>query len=270
VRRLARTVRAALGMDGNGYRAVILDLDGVLTRTATLHAQAWKRVFDDFLEWHAEHTGEPFAPFELPDDYLRHVDGKPRLDGVRDFLASRGITLPEENGDGTQAGDTIRAIGDRKNDIFLDLVRAQGVETFPDAVEQVRRWRERGLATALITSSRNGTTILEQAGLLDLFDVRIDGNAAAELGLAGKPAPDVFLEAARRLDVEPREAVVVEDAISGVAAGQAGGFGLVVGVVRNGGPPLSEHGADIEVHDLRELGDLGPPPDAGPAPTREE
>jgi trehalose-phosphatase len=228
------------------YRAVILDLDGVITRTVELHAQAWKQMFDAFLAERATHSGENHAPFDIGDDYLRYVDGKPRYDGVRSFVASRGIDLTE---------DEVRDLGDRKDRMFHALLHRNGARVYDDAVTQIHAWRERGLKTAVITSSRNGTEILELAALLHLFDVKIDGVDAARLGIAGKPAPDIFVRAAEQLGVPPSETIVVEDAIAGVQAGRAGGFGLVVGVVRDGQHSLTEHGADIDVADLREIDD---------------
>ncbi|CAN5786955.1 hypothetical protein BH23GEM9_BH23GEM9_36320 [soil metagenome] len=238
---------------GARYEAAILDLDGVLTRTARQHARAWKAMFDDFLERRQAGEGEDRQPFDMEEDYLRYVDGKPRFDGVRSFLESRRIQLPEGDAEDGPDRGTVRGLGMRKDEIFLDLLEREPVQTFDDAVEQLRRWREQGLGTALITSSRNGRRVLHAAGLEELFDVIIDGVDADRLGLAGKPAPDIFLRAARELGVEPRHAIVVEDAIAGVEAGRAGGFGLVVGVARNGADALREAGADIVVRDLREV-----------------
>lgn len=232
------------------WEGVILDLDGVLTRTARQHARAWKEMFDAFL---ARRSEEDHRPFDKDADYLRYVDGKPRFDGVRSFLESRGIQLPEGGEDDGPGGVTVRGLGMRKNQIFLDLLEREPVETFDDAVAQLRRWREQGLATALITSSRNGRRVLAAAGLEGEFDVIVDGADAARLGIRGKPAPDVFLHAARELGVEPGRTIVVEDAISGVEAGRAGGFGLVVGVARNGEEGLREAGADVVVRDLRDV-----------------
>jgi trehalose-phosphatase len=242
------------------YEAAIFDLDGVLTRTATQHARAWKRMFDEFLAARDARPGEDLRPFEIETDYVRYVDGKPRFDGVRSFLESRGIALPEGEQDDGPERDTVRGLGMRKNRIFLDLLEREPVETYDDAVAQLRDWREQGLGTALITSSRNGRRVLDAAGLGDGFDVVIDGVDAHRLGLAGKPAPDIFLHAARELGVEPGRAIVVEDAISGVEAGRAGEFGLVVGVARGGDGAerdvdagLRDAGADVVVRDLRDV-----------------
>jgi trehalose-phosphatase len=228
------------------YRAVILDLDGVITQTAGLHAQAWKRMFDAFLAAREARAGEDLSPFDIGADYHRYVDGKPRYDGAQSFLAARGIDLTE---------DEVRSLGDRKDKLFHVLLHEQGARVFDDAVAQIEAWRERGLRTAVITSSRNGREVLELTDLLHLFDARIDGRDAARLGIRGKPEPDIFLRAAEQLGVSPAETIVVEDAIAGVQAGHAGGFGLVVGVVRNGQQSLTEYGADIEVSDLREIDD---------------
>ncbi len=231
------------------YRAAILDMDGVLTRTVELHARAWKVMFDEFLEARCE-PGVDFQPFDMESDYRRFVDGKPRYDGVRSFLESRGLQLPEGTPEDSPGEESVFGLGNRKNELFHELLVDQGVEVYPDAVERVEEWRSQGLRTALVTSSRNGSTIVESAKLAPLFDVILDGEDTAELGLPGKPAPDIFLEAARLLNVQADEALVVEDAVSGVEAGRAGGFGLVVGVDRNGGGELGSHGANLVVRDL--------------------
>ncbi|MEX0600820.1 MAG: beta-phosphoglucomutase family hydrolase [Rhodothermales bacterium] len=231
------------------FKAAIFDLDGVLTRTAAVHAAAWKSTFDDVLN----RRGEDQAPFDVESDYRRYVDGMPRFDGVRSFLASRGIEVPEGDPDDRPEEETIYGIGNRKNEHFQHLLKEKGVDTFDDAVEQLRRWRAAGLKTAVVSSSRNCVPVLEAAGLSELFDAKVDGVDAAEIGLQGKPDADIFLEAARRLEVRPRDAIVLEDAVSGVKAGRAGGFGLVVGVARDRQQDLAEHGADVVVYDVREL-----------------
>lgn len=250
---------------GRTYQAVILDLDGVITRTARLHAQAWQQMFNAFLQQRSQLTQQDYAPFDPQQDYLRYVDGKPRYDGVRSFLASRDIDLPEGNAEDGPEQQTVCGLGNRKNGIFLELVRSQGVQTYADTVAQVQRWRQQGVKTAVISSSRNCAAILEEAGLTDLFDVRVDGVDSQRLQLPGKPAPDIFLQAAQELGVSPQQAVVIEDALAGVEAGQAGQFGLVVGVVRNGdGDDLKAHGADRVVADLEQLADV--PMAAAPQP----
>lgn len=242
----------------DGFAAVLFDLDGVLTSTAAQHFAAWKEMFDDFLRRRAERRGETFRPFEQ-EDYNRYVDGVPRYDGVRNFVASRGIELEEGTPDDPPGAETVQGLGNRKNDLVTTLIREQGVEPYEGSVRLVRRLREQGVKTAVVSSSRNCETVLEAAGIESLFDTRVDGVVAAELGLPGKPAPDTFLEAARRLGVSPERAVVVEDALLGVEAGRDGRFGLVVGVDRAGqADALAEHGADIVVTDLAELLGTGP------------
>ena len=234
--------------------AAIFDLDGVVTFTARIHAEAWKRLFDEFLRSRAEAAGEPFRPF-TDTDYRAHVDGRPRSDGVRTFLASRGITLPEGAPSDPPDAETVVGLGRRKDLIFRDLLAERGVEVDTDAVRLIRELRERGVRVGVASSSKNTALILEKAGLADLFDARVDGIVSEELGLRGKPAPDIFLVCLQRLGVcDAQRAVVVEDAIAGVEAGRAGGFGLVLGVDRGGhGIALREHGADWVVRDLREL-----------------
>jgi beta-phosphoglucomutase family hydrolase len=236
------------------YDAVLFDLDGVLTATAHLHAAAWKRMFDEFLRQHATDNGLPFKEFDLDEDYKLYVDGKPRYEGVQSFLASRSIDLPYGEAGAAPTVNTIRSLGDRKNELINQVIVSEGVEAFPGSVALVRRLREAGMKTAVVTSSHNGVTVLEAAGIVDLFDVRVDGGVAARLKLAGKPQPDTFLKAAEQLGVEVKRAVVVEDAISGVQAGRAGRFGLVIGVDRKGdAEALRSNGADIVVKDLSEL-----------------
>lgn len=235
--------------------AVIFDMDGVVTETATVHAAAWKKLFDAFLRRRAQATGEPFVPFDERDDYERYVDGRNRYDGVRSFLASRGVTLPEGTpGDGP--GDaTVSALGNAKDAYFLEHVREFGVRPYASTVRLIKDLRAEGKGIGLVSASRNAEEVLRGAGVLDLFDQRVDGVVAADLGLKGKPDPATFLEAARRLGVPPARAAVVEDAISGVAAGHAGGFGQVVGVARAGqADALRDNGADVVVADLAELG----------------
>lgn len=240
-------------MDALPYKAAIFDLDGVITHTAHLHARAWKQMFDAYLARRSERQGVPHEPFDLPDDYVRYVDGKPRYDGVRSFLASRNVELPEGTPDDPPEAETVCGLGNRKNTLFHDLLQEEGVEPYDDAIEALTRWQRQGLKTALITSSRNGMAILEAADLNDRFDAIVDGVESASLDIEGKPAPDIFLEAARRLGVAPEEVIVLEDALAGVEAGRAGGFGLVVGVARDGAEALRAHGADVVVRDLRAL-----------------
>jgi beta-phosphoglucomutase family hydrolase len=233
----------------DAIRACLFDLDGVLTRTATVHMAAWKRTFDGFLQ--ASHPGA--AEFSQL-DYNRFVDGKPRADGVRDFLASRGITLPEgAPGDPPDAA-TVQGIATRKNELVLAELAERGVEVYPGSVDYLRAVKAAGLATAVVTASANGEQVITAGGFAELIDVRVDGIVAAREGLRGKPQPDTFLAGARMLGVEPAAAVVFEDALSGVAAGRAGNFGYVVGVDRVGhADELAAQGADVVVRDLGEL-----------------
>jgi alpha,alpha-trehalase len=238
---------------GGKFDAVLFDLDGVLTDTARLHAASWKKMFDSFLKQHAEATGEPFRPFEM-EDYRLYEDGRERYEGVRDFLKSRGIELPEGTPEDAPDRETVCGLGNRKNEMVTQVIESVGVDAYPGSVALVRYVREHGLRTAVVSASANCAAVLEGVGIADLFDVRVDGIALIEHHLSGKPAPDSFLEAARQLGVEPSRAVVVEDAISGVQAGRAGAFGLVVGVSRkDDADALAENGAGIVVHDLAEL-----------------
>jgi alpha,alpha-trehalase len=243
----------AVRVEGRALRAFIFDMDGVVTDTASAHAASWKRLFDEYLRERAERTGEPFRAF-AEDDYLQYVDGKPRYDGVRDFLASRGIVLPDGDPSDPSDHETVCGLGNRKDGYFLARLREGGAEPYPSTVELVRRLKASGVRTAIISSSRNMSEVLAAAGVADLFDVRVDGIVSDELGLTGKPDPAIFLEAARRLGVGPSEAVVVEDAVSGVQAGTRGGFALVVGIDRAGhAAELRAAGADVVVRDLAEL-----------------
>jgi beta-phosphoglucomutase family hydrolase len=233
----------------DSVRACLFDLDGVLTRTATVHMAAWKRTFDEFLRSH-----EPGAAQFSQLDYNRFVDGKPRADGVRDFLASRGITLPEGSPGDPPETPTVQGIASRKNELVLAELEEHGVEVYPGSVRYLQAVKEAGLATAVVTASANGEQVIAAGGFADLVDVRVDGVVAAREGLRGKPQPDTFLAGARMLGVEPAAAVVFEDALSGVAAGRAGNFGYVVGVDRVGhAEELAAAGADVVVQDLAEL-----------------
>jgi len=236
------------------FDAVLFDLDGVLTDTTRLHAACWKKMFDEFLRKRAEESGEEFRPFSITDDYYRYVDGRLRSDGVRDFLRSRTITLPEGDPDASPDSETVSGLGNRKNDMVNALMESEGIDVYPYSVAWIRLLREQGYKTAVVSASSNCTTVLSAAKILDIFDTIVDGTVAANLGLAGKPSPDTFLKAAEQLGAEPRRAVVVEDAISGVQAGRSGAFGLVIGVARKGNAQaLKENGADIVVKSLAEL-----------------
>lgn len=236
------------------FGAVLCDLDGVITQTARLHAAAWKRLFDDYLQEVAVRTGSPFKPFDLSEDYRVYVDGKPRHEGVRDFLVSRGVNLPSGTPSDGPSHETLYGLGQRKDTHFKVALHETGVVAYPNTVTFLHLARSRGLKMAVVSSSHHCAEILEIVGLSSLFDVRVDGHEIDRLHLAGKPAPDSFLEAARRLAVEPRHGIVIEDALAGVQAGHAGGFGLVIGVDRhNQAHALRKQGADIVVGDLGEL-----------------
>jgi beta-phosphoglucomutase family hydrolase len=234
--------------------ACLFALDGVLTKTANVHAAAWKEMFDGYLRRRADRTGEPFVAFDAGADYDEYVDGKPRYDGVRSFLASRGIHLPDGTPDDDPGTETIDGLGNRKNDLVLELIARDGVDAYEGSVRYVRAARDAGLRRAVVSSSSNCRDVLEAAGILDLFEEIVDGVVATREGLKGKPAPDTFLAGARRLGVDPARAAVFEDAVAGVEAGRAGGFGCVVGVDRVGhADALRAHGADLVVRDLAEL-----------------
>jgi len=234
--------------------ACLFDLDGVLTQTAKIHAAAWKEMFDAFLLERSRKTGEPFRPFELPADYVEHVDGKLRMDGVRAFLASRGIVLPEGSDDDPPTAETVHGLGSRKNALVLELIRSRGVDVYEGSVRFVEAARDAGLRRAVVSASKNCREVLAAAGIEDLFEVRIDGIVAEQHRLRGKPAPDTFLAAAEALGVEPAHCAVFEDAVAGVEAGRAGSFGWVVGVDRtDNAAALESHGADTVVADLGEL-----------------
>lgn len=245
--------RAPLGLPPS-IRACLFDMDGVLTRTAKLHAVAWKQMFDEYLQRRSVATGERFVPFDAASDYDDFVDGKLREDGARSFLASRGIHLPEGGETDPPDAETVHGLANRKDELFADLLRQGRVETYDGSVRYVRAVRQAGLRTAVVSSSKHCRDVLASAGIADLFDGRIDGVVAREAHLAGKPAPDTYLAAALSVGVAAAEAAVFEDALSGVEAGHAGHFGLVVGVDRVGqADELRRHGADTVVTDLAAL-----------------
>jgi len=249
------TATKAIGpLNLSEHEAVLSDLDGVITKTARLHAAAWKQLFDAYLAHVAAQTGTTFASFDLEEDYRLHLDGKPRHEGVRDFLKSRGLSLPL--GDPSDSADrkTLYGMGNQKDTYFEAALRVTGVDVYPGTVEFLHLAKRAGLKLAVVSSSHHCAEILETVGLTPLFNVRIDGHDIDRLRLPGKPAPDAFWEAARRLAVEPHRAIVIEDALAGVRAGHAGGFGLVIGVDRrNQAGALREQGADVVVEDLSEL-----------------
>lgn len=235
-------------------KGCLFDMDGVLTRTATVHDEAWKAMFDEFLQRRSEQTGEPFVPFDPVRDYDDYVDGRPREDGVRAFLQSRHIDLPDGEPDDPPSAATVHGLGHAKNDRLLALLAERGVDVYQGSVDYVRAVRDAGLRRAVVSSSANAAQVLDAAGIADLFDARIDGVVAEERHLSGKPAPDMFLAGADALGLSPAEAAVFEDALAGVQAGRAGGFGFVVGVDRAGqADALRAHGADVVVTDLSDL-----------------
>lgn len=238
----------------DGVTACLFDLDGVLTQTAKVHAAAWKSMFDEFLRAWAERHGQPFVPFDEVDDYDRYVDGKPRYDGVRSFLGSRGIELPQGTPEDPPSAETIDGLGNRKNELVLRLIHEHGVEPYEGSVKYVHAVIEAGLKRAVVSSSTNCRDVLRAAGIDDLFDEIVNGVVADRERLKGKPAPDTYLAGAREVGVEPGAAAVFEDALAGVEAGRAGSFGFVVGVDRVGqADALKAHGADVVVKDLAEL-----------------
>jgi beta-phosphoglucomutase family hydrolase len=238
----------------DSVRACLFDLDGVLTQTAKVHAAAWKQAFDRFLHERADAGKDAFTAFDDVADYDEYVDGKPREDGVRSFLASRRIELPEGGPDDAPNAATVHGLANRKNEIVLAMIREDGVQPYAGSVRYVRAVRDAGLPRAVVSSSANAHDVLAAAGIAELFDAVVDGVWAAREHLHGKPAPDTFLAGAKALGVEPAAAAVFEDALAGVQAGRAGDFGCVVGVDRVGqAQALHEHGADVVVEDLEEL-----------------
>jgi len=238
----------------NTVTACLFDLDGVLTNTAAVHDKAWTEMFDAFLRERSERTREPFVPFDPHADYITYVDGKPRPDGVRDFLASRGITLPEGSPDDPPEAETVHGLGNRKNVALLRVIAEDGVEVFEGSRRYLQAARDAGLRRAVVSSSANTEQVLDVTGLAEYIEARVDGVTLREQGLKGKPAPDTFLEGARVLGVTPEQAAVFEDALAGVEAGKAGQFGYVVGVDRVGqADALAARGADVVVRDLEEL-----------------
>src|SRR5450830_1082449 len=247
--------RADIIISRSRFDALVFDLDGVVTRTARVHAKAWKRMFDEYLE--RTSGGDGFEPFSVETDYRPYVDGKPRYDGVKSFLESRGMDIPYGDPSDPHDKETICGLGNRKNEIFLTVLKEEGAEVFQSSVDLIRNLRSRGFRIAVATSSKNCDAVLDSANIVDLFDAKVDGIDLESLDLPGKPAPDMFLEAARRLDADPKRTVTFEDAIAGVQACRSGGFGLVIGVNRaDQASALKEAGADVVVHDLSEI-DVG-------------
>jgi alpha,alpha-trehalase len=238
----------------DGIDAVIFDMDGVITDTASVYATTWKQLFDEYLKERSKHHSEPFHPFEIDPEYYRYVDGKPRYEGVKSFLESRGITLPYGSPDDNISRETVYGLGNRKNQYFLTHLKQEGAQPYQSSVEFARKLKANHVKIAVISASRNSSAVLEAAGIRELFDVKVDGVDSIELGLKGKPEPDILLEAAKRLGVEPERAAIIEDALAGVEAGRKGNFKLVVGVDRAGhSESLERHGADAVVPDLSRL-----------------
>jgi len=244
---------SSLGLP-DGITALLFDLDGVLTDTAAVHNAAWKEMFDTYLKARAEKNGDEFVPFDSKRDYQDYVDGKPRADGVRDFLASRDIDLPEGDADDGTDAETINGLGNRKNEALLKHIAEDGVKVFEGSRRYLEAARDAGVRRAVVSSSANTQQVLEVTGLDEFIEERVDGNTLKEQNLKGKPAPDTFLLGAQRLGVDPKQAAVFEDALAGVEAGRNGDFGYVIGVDRVGqADALREHGADVVVGDLQEL-----------------
>ncbi|ALC25175.1 HAD family hydrolase [Streptomyces pristinaespiralis] len=262
------------GSRWRGVDAVVLDTDGVITDSAKIHAAAWKTAFDACLLAHPPDDPAARRPFDVRDDYLRHVDGRSRQDGAAAFLASRGLRLPRGSPDDSPGTDTVGAVAAYKEQLFTRRLSEQGIDAYPGTARLLRMLRARAVPLAAVSASRHARELITRAGVLPCFDVLVDGAEAARLRLPGKPEPALFLEAARRLGVPPDRTAVVEDALAGVEAGRRGGFALVIGVDRTGGPgtgdALLEHGADLVVRDLAELLPAGTDgsgePDAPPAP----
>ena len=236
------------------FDAVIFDMDGVITKTAVAHSRAWKKMFDEYLRYREKEHREPFIEFTHAHDYLSFVDGRPRFKGVQTFLKSRGISIPFGQPDDGPEKETVCGLGNRKNEFFNQAIEEAGVEVYDSTIRLIKELLERSVKVGVATSSRNCVLILEKAGITGLFETRVDGVVSAELGLHGKPAPDIFTTASDNLGVKYERAIVVEDAVSGVQAGARGNFGLVIGVAReNNSHELKSNGADVVVEDLSEI-----------------
>jgi beta-phosphoglucomutase family hydrolase len=255
-KRPARQPQTEWAITRDQYDAVLLDLDGVITDTASIHAACWKQMFDEYLQNRATQRGEAFRPFDIETDYRLYVDGKPRFDGCRDFLTSRGFQLPEGSAADPPEAETVCGLANRKNDLVNKIIEEKGVKPYEGSVKFLQQLGHQQFKRAVVTSSEHCETVLRVAKLDAFFDVRVDGNMIHAQKLAGKPSPDTYLMAAKLLGVEPTRAIVIEDALSGVEAGRAGKFGLVIGVARKGtAEELRHHGAHLVVKDLKELVD---------------
>lgn len=241
-------------MAGYAFDAVIFDLDGVITQTARIHAQSWKKAFDEYLRLREKRNQEPFREFTLEGDYLTYVDGKPRYKGVRSFLESRGIQIPYGRASDSPDKETICGIGNKKNVAFVEVLKEEGVEVYPSTIQFIKQLKQAGIKVGVISSSKNCREILQIAGIEELFETRVDGEVSLRLGIKGKPDPDIFIAAADNLDTVPAKAVIVEDAISGTQAGRDGGFGLVIGLARQDNQAsLLKKGADVALKDISEI-----------------
>ena len=237
-----------------GLQALIFDLDGVVTQSASLHMKAWEKMFKEYLNRYHLKTHKEFQPYMVEKDYLQYIDGKPRYDGVQSFLKSRNISIPYGSPSDDPDKETVCGLGNHKNKIFLELLQNEGVKVFDEAVHKIKIWRQQGLKTAIISSSKNCKTILERANIADLFDIRIDGVTSEELNIPGKPAPDIFLKAAEQLQTNPSDAAIFEDSLAGVKAGKAGNFRFVVGIARHSSvQDLYKNGANIVIKNFKEL-----------------
>jgi beta-phosphoglucomutase family hydrolase len=259
-RELSSDTTASPPVDLDAYDGWLFDMDGVLTQTALVHAAAWKEAFDGFLKEESARTGKTYAPFDPEGDYEKYVDGEPRADGVRNFLAARGITLPEGTESDPPDARTVNGVGNRKNELVLEVIKKQGVALFDGAKDLVNELRRREKKVAVVSASENTVAALTAAGIVDMFDAIVDGLVVKSLHLAGKPAPDSYLEGAKKLGVAASKAVVLEDALSGVEAGRAGHFGLVIGLDHHDetgqhdyADQLRAHGANVVVTSLRQL-----------------
>ena len=236
------------------FDAVIFDMDGVITQTAEVHSLAWKKMFDEYLHFREKELGEPFREFTHADDYLSFVDGRPRYKGVETFLDSRGIQIPFGKPEDEPGKETVCGLGNRKNELFNKMLEADGVGVYDSTIKLIKELLEKGVKVGVATSSKNCALILKKTGIADLFETRVDGIVSAELGLKGKPEPDIFTTATDNLGVKHHRAIIVEDAVSGVQAGRKGHFGLIIGVARdNNAHELKTNGADYVVEDLSEL-----------------
>lgn len=234
--------------------ALIFDLDGVITKTAVIHMKAWEKMFESYLQKYRKNTNNDVKPYDKEKDYYEYIDGKPRYDGVKSLLDSRDIDIPYGDPADNPDKETVCGLGNKKNGIFLELLKKDGVQVYEDTIGIIKQWRKKGLKTAVISSSKNCKAVLETADIENLFDARVDGVVSEKLNIPGKPAPDIFLHAVKELQTSPSRSAVFEDAIAGVKAGSDGNFKFVVGVARHGtGEKLQNNGANLVIHNFNEL-----------------